>query len=189
MPQSIGDFAAGGGGRYLPRVLKSCPMKPSGVQFVRPIWPPDLQTRNSSAAACSWLGVNITPNVETTVSNELVRKRQGFGIGHFEFDRQSFGHGAGAAALEQAAHIVGRGDVAPAPGGGQADHSVAGSYIENLLAGPKIEGFAKFLAYNLQGRAHNGIVAGGPGGLLAGLYGNEVGRSGRRGLFGRLFGG
>ena len=43
-------------------------MKPSGVQLARPILPPGLQTRSSSAAARSWSGVNITPKVETTTS-------------------------------------------------------------------------------------------------------------------------
>ena len=43
-------------------------MKPSGVQFVRPIRPPGRQTRSSSAADCSWFGVNITPNVDTMTS-------------------------------------------------------------------------------------------------------------------------
>ena len=66
---------------YFPSVLNRWPIKPSGVQFVRPIWPPDLQTRRSSEAARSWLGVNMTPNVETTVSNAAVVERQRLGIG------------------------------------------------------------------------------------------------------------
>jgi hypothetical protein len=49
-------------------VLKSWPMKPSGVQLAMPILPPDLQTRSISAAALSWFAVNITPSVETTAS-------------------------------------------------------------------------------------------------------------------------
>src|SRR6185436_8856937 len=70
VPQSAGDFVPAGGGRYLPSVLKTCPMKPSGVQLARPIRPPHLQTRANSEAACAWFGANITPKVETTVSKE-----------------------------------------------------------------------------------------------------------------------
>jgi hypothetical protein len=55
VPHNAGDFAPTGGGRCLPIVLKSCPMKPSGVQLARPILPPLLHTRSSSAAALSWL--------------------------------------------------------------------------------------------------------------------------------------
>ena len=51
VPHNAGDFAPAGGGRYLPRVLNTCPIKPSGVQLARPILPPRLQTRASSAAA------------------------------------------------------------------------------------------------------------------------------------------
>ncbi len=43
-------------------------MKPSGVQLARPILPPGLHTRKSSALAFSWFGVNMTPKVETTAS-------------------------------------------------------------------------------------------------------------------------
>ncbi len=70
MPHSAGDFTPGAGGMYLPIVLNSCPMKLSGVQFARPILPPGLQTRASSLAALSWFGVNITPKVDITTSND-----------------------------------------------------------------------------------------------------------------------
>ena len=49
-------------------------MKLSGVQLAMPILPPGRQTRSISLAALSWLGVNITPNVETTASNVLFSK-------------------------------------------------------------------------------------------------------------------
>jgi len=62
------DLMPAGGGTCFPIVLKSCPMKPSGVQLARPIFPPRLQTRRSSPAARSWSGVNMTPKVETTTS-------------------------------------------------------------------------------------------------------------------------
>ena len=50
VPQTAGDFTSAGGGRCLPIVLNSWPMKPSGVQLARPIRPPDLHTRSNSAA-------------------------------------------------------------------------------------------------------------------------------------------
>ena len=68
VPQSAGEETPGGGGTCLPIILNSWPMKPSGVQLARPIFPPRLQTRTSSFAARVWLGVNMTPNVETTTS-------------------------------------------------------------------------------------------------------------------------
>ena len=37
VPQSSGDIAAAGGAMYFPSVLNRWPIKPSGVQFVRPI--------------------------------------------------------------------------------------------------------------------------------------------------------
>jgi len=42
-------------------ILKSCPMKPAGVQLARPMRPPGRVTRASSDAAFSWFGVNMTP--------------------------------------------------------------------------------------------------------------------------------
>ena len=37
VPHTAGDFTPVGGGRYLPIVLNSWPIKPSGVQLARPI--------------------------------------------------------------------------------------------------------------------------------------------------------
>jgi hypothetical protein len=51
LPHSTGDFTPGAGGTYLPMVLNSRPMKPSGVQLAKPIFPPGRQTRMSSLAA------------------------------------------------------------------------------------------------------------------------------------------
>ena len=70
MPHNAGDLTPGAGGMYLPIVLNTWPIKLSGVQFAMPILPPGLQTRASSCAALSWFGVNITPKVDSTTSNE-----------------------------------------------------------------------------------------------------------------------
>ena len=54
--------------RGLPSTLNSWPMKPSGVQFARPMRPPGRHTRASSAADFAWSGANITPKVDSTAS-------------------------------------------------------------------------------------------------------------------------
>ena len=56
-------------------VLKTWPMKPSGVQFAIAIVPPGLQTRSISDAALPWSAVNITPKVESTTSKLASGKR------------------------------------------------------------------------------------------------------------------
>lgn len=43
-------------------------MLPSGRHDMVPIRPPARYTRASSAAACSWLGANITPKLDVTTS-------------------------------------------------------------------------------------------------------------------------
>ena len=175
VPHSAGDLAPAGGGRYLPSVLKTCPINPSGVQFARPILPLGRQTRKSSAAAWSWFGVNITPKVERTVIEIVVAERQVFGIGLLEFDRHAFGFRAGAAVLQQRGHVVGRGDVAPAPRGSERRHAVAGGDIEHFRAGAEIERFAELLTDDLQRRADDGVVAGRPCGLLSRFEGGKIG--------------
>ena len=114
VPHSAGDFTPAGGGRCLPSVLNSWPMKPSGVQLARPILPPGLQTRSSSAAALSWSGVNITPKVETPTSKLPSANGSASASASRNSIAQPFGRGALAAALEQRRHVVGRGHVAPA---------------------------------------------------------------------------
>ena len=43
-------------------------MKPSGVQFARPMRPPLRTTRSISRAGRVWSGVNIAPKVESATS-------------------------------------------------------------------------------------------------------------------------
>ena len=167
-PTAPATSTPAGGGRYLPSVLNSWPMKPSGVQLARPILPPGLQTRSSSAAALSWFGVNITPKVETTTSKLRIGERQRLGVGLREVDRSAARpRRARAAALEQRRHVVGRGHLAPAARGGERRVAVAGGDVEHLAAGAQIERLAELLADDLQGRADDGVVAGRPGALLA----------------------
>ncbi len=148
----------------------------------RPVGEADLaagrQTRTSSAAAWSWSGVNITPKVETHDVEAAILERQGLGIGLTKVDGQALGLGTLACALQQGGHVVGRCHVAPATRGGQADVAVAGGDVEHLLARTQVECLAQLFADDLQGGADDGVVAGRPGGLLAGLDRSEVGHNG-----------
>ena len=109
-----------------------------------------------------------------------VLEGQRFGVGLAELDLESLGGGSLARLFEQSRHVVGGDHVAPAPRGGQRDVAVAGGDIEHLLSGAKIEGFAQLLADDLQRGADDGIIAGGPGALLAGLDARQIGLRRRR---------
>ena len=112
-------------------------------------------------------------NIETGVG-----KAQRFRIGFLEFNRQAFRRGAEPAALEQARHIIGGHDVAPAACRGERDVAVSGGDVENLLTGAKVEGFAQLFADDLKRRADDGVVAGRPRGMLAKLQRSEIGLEG-----------
>ena len=174
LPHSAGDFMPGAGGTYLPMVLNSWPMKLSGVQLVSPILPPGLQTRSSSFAACSWLGVNITPKVESTTSKLSSANGRFSASASLEGYRQPVGGGALAPALEQRTDIIGRDHIGEAARRGKRGIAVAGCDIQHALAAAEIDGLAQHFAYNLQGGADDGIVAGRPRALLARLHGIEV---------------
>jgi hypothetical protein len=100
---------------------------------------------------------------------------QRLGVGHPEFDRQAFGQRACTATVQQICYIVGGNHVAPAARRGETHHSVAGGNVEHLPAGAKVERLAQLFADDLQSRAHNGVVARRPGGVLPSLYGGQVG--------------
>ena len=156
-------------------VLKSWPMKPSGVQLARPILPPGRQTRSSSRAALSWFGVNMTPKVESTASKLASANGSASASASWKVTGKPLGLGALAAALEQRADIVGRHHVGEAARGGEGRIAVAGGDVEHALAAAEIDRFAQRLADDLQRRADDGVVARGPGALLAALDGGEVG--------------
>ena len=108
-------------------------------------------------------------NVETRVG-----EGQRFGVGLAEFDVEPFGRGALAGALEQCRHVVGGDHVAPTACGRERDVAVAGGDVEHLLSRPEVEGFAQLFTDDLQRGADDGIVAGGPGALLAGFHRPEI---------------
>jgi hypothetical protein len=81
---------------------------------------------------------------------------------------------ARAAGFEQRADVVGGGHLAPAARGRKRGVAVAGSDVEHAAARAQVERFAQVLADDLQRGADDGVVAGGPGGLLARLDRREV---------------
>ena len=64
--------------------------------------------------------------------------------------------------------------VAATPGRGERGVAVAGGDVEHALAGGDVDGLAERLAGELQRGADDGVVARGPGALLARLDGVEV---------------
>jgi hypothetical protein len=103
-----------------------------------------------------------------------VRKGQIFRVGFLEGDGQALRFGAHPAAFEQRADVVRRHDVSEAAGRGQRRVAVAGGDVEDALVAADIDGLAQHLADDLQGGADDGVVAGGPGAVLAGLDRGEI---------------
>ena len=187
VPHSAGDFTPAGGGMCLPIVLKSWPMKPSGVQFAMPILPPALADPQHLGGGLVVIGGEHHAEGRDHRVEARIRERQRLGIGFLELDDPAFRLGAVAALIEQRRHVIGRRHVAPAPRGSERDVAVAGGDIEHFLARAQIHRLAEIFADDLQGRADDGVVAGRPGALLAGLQGGEIGSGGggRRGGQGR----
>jgi len=104
-----------------------------------------------------------------------VDERQRFGIGLAKLDREPLSRRPLATPFKQSGHIVRRDDLAPAARRRQRDIAVAGCDVEDLLSGAQIERLAQRLTHDLQRRANDGVVAGGPSALLAGLDCVEVG--------------
>ena len=157
-----------------PIVLKTWPMKPSGVQLARPIGRPAARRAAARPRRCVLVGrehhaEGRDRDVEAPSANGSASASAARNV-----DRQALGLGARAAALEQRRHVVGRGDVAEAARRGERGVAVAGRDVQHPLARPEVEGLAEALADDLQGRADDGVVAGRPGRLLLGLDGLEV---------------
>ena len=159
-------------------------MKPSGVQLASPMRPPLRTTRDISAAAFSWFGVNMTPKVEHGVE-AAVAEGQRLGIRLLEGDGQALGGGAFAAALEQRVDVIRRGHVRESPRRGERRVAVAGGDVEHALARAQVDRLAQAFADDLQRGADDGVVAGGPHRLLALLDGGVIG-FGKHGRHGRL---
>ena len=108
----------------------------------------------------------------------LILKRQSFSVGDAELDLQPVGIGTFAGALEQCRHVVACDHVAPAPRGGKRSVPVSGRDVEHPRTRTEVECFTQFLADDLQGRADDGVVAGGPRPLLPRFERPEVDRNG-----------
>ena len=149
-------------------------MKLSGVQLARPMSPPGCRRARAPRAACSWSGVNITPKVESTTSNEPSAKGSFSASASLERHDVPLGLRAPAPRFEQRGDVVGGRHVAPAPRRGERRVAVAGGDVEHARARAQVERLAQALADDLQRRADDGVVAGGPGGLLARLDRGEI---------------
>ena len=175
-PTAPATSTPAGGGTCLPMVLNSWPMKPSGVQLARPIGRPAGTRAAARPPPSPGRRVNITPKVESTTSKLPSANGSASASASRKSIVEALGLGALPAALEQRGDVVGRGDVAPAPRRGERGIAVAGGDVEHALAGAQVDRLAQALADDLQRRADDGVVAGGPGGLLARLERCEVGR-------------
>src|SRR5262245_25848921 len=80
--------------------------------------------------------------------------------------------------MKQVADGVGGGDLGETACGSQSGIAVAGGNVENALPGAEVDSFAEALAVDLQRGADHGVIARGPGSLLAGLDGIIVGFGG-----------
>jgi hypothetical protein len=120
-----------------------------------------------------------------------VGEGQGLGVALLEGRFQPFGLGPLAGALQQRGDVVDAGDLAEAAGGGQGGVAVAAGHVQHPFVGAQVDRLAQQLGDEWEPRADGGVVARGPGGLLALLDGGEVhgvppggdlrrGRSGRR---------
>src|SRR5215207_2812771 len=155
--------------------------------FGRPVGEPDLAAglgdANELAGGALLIGGEHYSEGGDHDVEALVSEWQGLRVGLAECNVEPVCPGALAGALQQCRHVVGRGDVAPAPRGGEGGVAVAGCDIEHALAGTKVERFAKLLADDLQRGADDGVVARRPCGLLPGLERRNVD------LWGLRFGG
>ena len=164
-------------------VLKTWPMKPSGVQFAMAMVPPGpADAQHLGRGAWSWSAVNMTPKVESTTSKLASGKLRASASS----TRKSIACRSAAARARprssERGHVVGGGDLAEAAGGGEGGVAVAGGDVEHLRAGAQVDGLAEPLADDLERGADDGVVARGPGRLLLRLQRAEV--DGRGGEFG-----
>ena len=138
--------------------------------------PPGLQTRSELGGGAVLVGREHHAEGRDDDVEARVRERQRFGVGLAECRCSSRSAlGAFARAVEQRRHIVGGDHLAPAARGGERGVAVAGGDVEHLLSRADVERLAQLLADDLQGGADDGIVAGRPGALLAGLERREIG--------------
>src|SRR5689334_17783565 len=97
-----------------------------------------------------------------------------FGVSFPELNWKAFCIAARTSSLEQCRHIIRGSNLAPAPGRGERDVTIAGGDVEYLLSSPQIHRLAQALADNLKRRTYDGVVARCPDQLLFFLYWGEI---------------
>jgi len=104
----------------------------------------------------------------------IVRERKILGVRFAKRDQEIFCVRAAASGLEELGDVVGGRDFTPAARGSERGVAVAGSDVEDTRAGADVERFAEIFADRLESRTDDGVVAGGPGVLLARFDGAVV---------------
>ena len=100
---------------------------------------------------------------------------QVFGVGDADLEGQAVGLGAAVRPVEEILDVVGGGHRAAAARRGQRRVAVAGGDVKDPPSGGEVDGLAQRLADDLQSCADDGVVAAGPGCLLAAFDGLDVG--------------
>ena len=159
-------------------VLKTWPMKPSGVQLARPILPPRRAHADQLCRGAVLVGREHHAEGRDDHVEAAVGKRQRLRIGLAKLQVEPLGSRALAGALEQRRHVVGGDHLAAAAGGRKGHVAVAGGHVEHFLTRAHVERLAQLFADDLQGGADKGIIAGRPGCLLARLEHAKVGLGG-----------
>jgi hypothetical protein len=176
LPHSAGDFTPGADGLE----------QPADEALRRPVGHADLAAGPAHAheLARGLLLVGREHDAEGRQHDveAAVRERKALRVGLPEGDRQAVGLRTLAAALEQRADVVRGHDVGEATGGGERRVAVSSGDVEDALVAADVDGLAQHLADDLQGGADDGVVAGGPGGLLASLDRGEIDGGGGDGL-------
>ncbi len=118
------------------------------------------------------------PKVEHRVEG-AVREIDGLGVRGSRFDVQPFRGRARLEPFQQGGHVVDRRDPAAATRRCEGSVAVSGREVDDVPTRSDVDGLAEGLADNLQRRADDGVVAGGPGDVLLVLERLEVDGRGR----------
>jgi hypothetical protein len=153
-------------------------MKPSGVQFARPIRPPDFVTRANLGSRPGVVWSEHHAEGRQDGVELAVVEGQLLDVGDGERDGHALGPRSVGATVEKARDVVGRRNTGAAPSSGEGGVAVAGRDVEDLLVPVDVARFGKLLTDELEGGADDGVVAARPGGLLATLDGGEIDRDG-----------
>ena len=138
-------------------------MNPSGVQLARPIVPPGRQTRSSSRGRLRVIGGEHGAEDRRDGIERAVGERQRLGVAFQELDREAFGLGAAAAALEESGDVVDADRSAAVARGCDRRIAAAGGDVEDAPAGVQVGGVAEVLGHEHDPGGDDGEVAARPG--------------------------